>query len=216
MNWKTITVRKVGDLPVWHVASADKVTLAMTFLRMQEWYESANPDFFGKVFTLDAFKAWYAKGHKGRFSYPYDWAGFNVPSTAAHMVRKHFPEHSVFEKRLFRKLDRLGVFDLECFYLIGSKSSSPRVLAHELRHALYFTTPDYRREVDLVLEKFPVASLKRRLRKMGYAETVIDDEVQAWALTGWPHGLHISHEMSVLKKALREAEKKYLHLLPST
>lgn len=66
---------------VLHVTVKDSWDLAMTFLRMQEWYES--PKFHHKHFTLEAYMRWYQKAYgKGTFSYPKDWTGFNVPSTA--------------------------------------------------------------------------------------------------------------------------------------
>jgi len=51
--------------------------LTSTFLRFQEFYES--PEFQGKIFTLQEYKAWYTK-LKGKFSYYTDWGGFNIPS----------------------------------------------------------------------------------------------------------------------------------------
>lgn len=214
MGAKRVTIRRIGKLPLLHVTSEDRTRLAMTFVRMQEWYESANPDFFGKVFTLDEYKKWYANEHEGKFSYANDWSGFNVPSTAVHIVLKKFPGHSEEEESLFKMLEQLGVLRKKRFYLIGSRDANPRVLAHEFRHALYFCIQGYRQEVDQVLGQFPVLSLRMRLRRMGYGKSVIDDEIQAWALTGWPGKLRISAEMRRMKHALKKVEKKYLHLLP--
>lgn len=68
---------------VIHVVIPDSWDLAMTFLRMQEWYESPNPKFARKHFTLEEYMRWYQKAYgNGAFTYPKDWTGFNVPSTA--------------------------------------------------------------------------------------------------------------------------------------
>src|SRR5690348_11995408 len=61
--------------------------LAMHFCRYQEFYESQNPDFNGKNFSMFDFMRWYSLENKTRsnkdfmcFTYPEDWAGFNIPS----------------------------------------------------------------------------------------------------------------------------------------
>ena len=100
------------------------------------------------------------------------------------------------------------------FYLIGTRTNDRTALPHELRHAPYYLNAGYRREVNDVLRQFPAPSFKRRLQKMGYGENVIADEKQAYALTGWPSELSVTKKMATLKKALREVEERYLHLLP--
>lgn len=56
----------------------------MHFLRFQEYYES--PEFKGEAFSLLDFMDWYAHSYSSHkhdkrpsFTYPSDWAGFNVP-----------------------------------------------------------------------------------------------------------------------------------------
>lgn len=214
MASKSIVIARIGKLPVWHVTSPDRVKLAMTFIRMQEWYESPNKRFFRRVFSLDEYKKWYAHEHEGVFSYAKDWSGFNVPSTAVRAVYERFTEHSREERELFRKLERLGVFGEERFYLIGSSPHATGVLDHELRHALYFTSTNYRRAVRRVLRKFPVRTLSNKLKEMGYGKSVIPDEIQAYTLTGFPRNITVTSAMLELKMALQKIEKEYVHLLP--
>ena len=56
-----LTIRKLPKYPLWHVESESYWELGMTFLRMQEWYESINPDFKGKVFSVEAYMDWYVR-----------------------------------------------------------------------------------------------------------------------------------------------------------
>ncbi len=214
MESEKISVRKIGNLPVWHLSTSSPTTLAMTFVRMQEYYESGSKQFCGKIFTLDAYKEWYASQH-GAWTYAEDWGGFNVPGDAVRTVYRSFPDHSKEEKLLFRKLEKLGLFKQERFCLIGTRENDTVTLRHELRHALYAIDDAYRRDIDAVLKRFPTHSFSRFLKKMGYGKHVIWDEKQAYALTGWPSRLLVTKKLRRLKKALRKVEKKYLHLLPA-
>jgi hypothetical protein len=201
-------IERIREYPIWHVRFPDAHTLALTFLRMQEHYES--PKFRGTVFSLDEFKRWYIDGH-GSFSYPEFWTAFNVPSAAVLAVYKDFPDHSPEERALFAELDRLGILDLDRFYLIGTCDEEPEDLDHEIRHGMYFCNGAYRAEIDAVLRRHPVPELREHLMAMGdYCPEVIDDEVHAWTLTGWPDGLTVTPAMLALKRELQEVEKKYL------
>ena len=109
MTLKPLEIRRVTRYPIWHAYYADQRTLALAFVRMQEFYES--PRFCGRVFTLEEFSTWYSQacGH-GEFTYPEDWSGFNVPSTAVRAVRDRFRGHHQEEKFLLAALKTAGVF----------------------------------------------------------------------------------------------------------
>ncbi len=75
---------------IWHVEMDCCYELGMTFLRASEYYESANPDFRGKLGwrLLDHMK-WYATaentprgGKYGSFSIARDHGCYNAPSNA--------------------------------------------------------------------------------------------------------------------------------------
>ena len=53
-------------------------------MRFQEHYES--PEFTGTVFTVGAFRKWYAETY-GAFTYASDWSGFNIPGTVLEPFR---------------------------------------------------------------------------------------------------------------------------------
>jgi len=63
---------------------------AMLFMRSQEHYESAFPEIRGNHFDIFSFMETYRKW-KGTdyFSYPDDWAGFNVPGDIVEACTKH-------------------------------------------------------------------------------------------------------------------------------
>jgi hypothetical protein len=64
---------------IFLVTIKDQYDLAMTFCRLQEYYESPFKQVRGKTFTMTEFQRMYAKKFgDGVFTYPVDWAGFNV------------------------------------------------------------------------------------------------------------------------------------------
>ena len=74
-NYKIVEVRD----RVFAVIMEDDYARPMTFLRVQEYYESPNPDFRGKHFNIWDYIEWYSREKKDVFTYAFDWGGFNIP-----------------------------------------------------------------------------------------------------------------------------------------
>src|SRR3989344_5759404 len=80
--------------------------LAMSFCRYQEFYESTNPVFKGKSFSLIDFMEWYSNKNNNRkrsdlkcFTYPDDWAGFNLPSYVFdNIIELGIPDMNKYDK----------------------------------------------------------------------------------------------------------------------
>ncbi len=166
--------------------------LAMTFLRAQEYYESANDNFRNHNFTLDEYKAWYKTQSKtGEFSYAEDWKGFNLPSS---IIDKCYADSlEVLPTDDF--LLQIGQFcealaekcNVHSYYLLGVRRGDTKSLEHEIAHGLYSTNESYRKKMDELIE--PIDSLVKDeffaiLQDMGYGENVHKDEMQAWMATG--------------------------------
>ena len=207
-----LTVRKLPDYPVWHVESDSRWELAMTFIRMQEWYESTNPQFKGQAFSLEAYMDWYVRefgGKKERFTYP-DWTAFNVPRRAVLAVFNGFSQISAKEQWLFRQLIDGGAFSTPNFYLIGTRKGAQKDFEHEYRHALFALNEHYREEISLIVDQYEVPSLRGWMSRY-YAPEVLKDEIQAYALTGWPYRVgRVTKDMYALREALKSVERKYL------
>lgn len=210
-------IRKLEPYPVWHVEIDDRWELAMMFLRIQEHYESANPDFQGKIFTLEDYMDWYVRTHvkskrlTGAFTYASDWSAFNVPSTSVLAVYMTFPGHSRKETLLFEALLREGAFENEHFYVIANRKGASRMFfEHEFRHALFAVNCEYREEISRIVQSFSVAELRAWILEH-YSLSVLTDEIQAYALTGWPRDVPVvTDEMEKLRCKLKIAEKKYI------
>lgn len=160
---------------IWISASSQK-ELGETFIRFQEYYESNNPLFKNRIFTLGQVKQWYSE-KDGFDSYSDYWVGFNLPSVALQPFRSNlFDPLTDYEKEL---LDALK-YRQDDFYIIGAQTKS--VLRHELSHALYGHSEQYRTEIDAFIKKN-----KARFRKTqkyildkGYCKEVLNDETQAY------------------------------------
>ena len=171
---------------IFHLHFPTQQELASTFLRFQENYES--PQFKGKIFTLDEFERWYianSPGGKGtgKFTYSEDWSGFNIPS----YILNPFYEGS------FDPLSEPEVAFLELFkdkketkfYVIGSFGEKQESLNHEVAHGLYYTQPEYKAKVLEVLSNMDPedrSNLTVALLAMGYDQSVLDDEIQAYVV----------------------------------
>jgi len=176
---------------IYHLEFADPQSLAAHFLRYQEYYES--PQFAGKPFQLMDYVRWYAsKKRDKKFSYFTDWSGFNIP---ANCVLELYPlvedenDHDV----LMHSIAKMVVKDSSNgkAYLIGTCPKGKKaqsVLNHEIAHGLFYVNPTYQKKMMNLVNTIPI-TLRERLRnslmKHGYAEHVVDDELQAYLATGW-------------------------------
>lgn len=205
-------ITQLGKFPIYHVDVKDPWTLAMTFLRMQEHYES--PKFRGQAFTLESYMDWYAHARpaKGAFTYPKDWTGFNVPSRAVSFVYAKMKPWTMWERQLFTQLEDMRLFPFgPRFYLIGT-SDAAADLPHELRHGMYDCDIAYRAIVNSIVKRY-LSSIKpftRWLLSKDYTEETLIDEIQAWALTGWPEGVRVTKVMREMRRELKSVERRFL------
>lgn len=165
----------------------NRYDLAMTFLRTQEFYENPNQEFYRKTWPILDFMEWYAKTQSKNncFTYPYDWAGFNVPSFAIDNVLNAIPDPNKYDKYLSDVVNAIRLDTSDNFYLIGSVGFAS--FDHEIAHGLYYTNPDYHHEMNDALSDLD-KSLKDdflfKISNMMYHESVLLDEAQAYLSTG--------------------------------
>jgi len=152
--------------------------LTSTFLRFQEHYES--PKFRGKVFDLEDFMDWYATTRGGKFSYFTDWAGFNFPSH----ILKSFRTNGFYpmlrkERHLLESLEGIP----EPFYVIGVfEPIRMSTVRHEIVHGLFYTDEEYRKKVLECIRTFDTKAFWKILKKIGYSRSVLEDEINAYAV----------------------------------
>jgi hypothetical protein len=180
---------------ILHLHYPTRYALCASFMRLQEFYESDIPGIRGNFFTLEEFMDAYA-ARMGNFTYTVDWGGFNVPGPVYRAWREAFPACSLLgkEKALADSVDRLlaEAGNPEAFYLVGSSADTGdvrAVVAHEVAHALFALLPGYRKEqlehVQAWKASDPAAweRISGKLLDMGYVDSVLPDEVQAYLST---------------------------------
>lgn len=167
----------------YHVCSA--------FIRIQEFYESPNPDFNGKFFTMDEYMDWYVdyqSTEPGMFTYFEDWSGFNIPG---HVIKRFYDCYTPMCMRP-KELDIVKAVQPlidsgKKFYVIGTASCCDSdTLAHELRHATYYLDDNYREQCKAIYATIPEnikKTINARLKKYGYSSSVWEDETQAYLST---------------------------------
>jgi hypothetical protein len=175
--------------------------LCMSFVRMQEFYESDNPSFQGKAFDLETYMDWYQGDHKGLFSYPKDWSGFNLPGAKirewANMVCD-IGGLRASEAKLLLSMP-IPVMDpyFDQVYVIATyKDKKARtVMRHETGHALFTTESKYKEDMTKRVASIPAKDrkrIKKWLSDKGYSEDVFEDEIQAFMISGFGGTMKIS------------------------
>ena len=178
---------------VIHLTTDDQYELSSAFMRIQEFYESAN-GLRGKFFTLEECMDVYAKNQKKKaFTYTSDWAGFNVPGHVVdEFIKKFRKDFLEKEKVMFDLLaEKLKEDDGKHdgrYYLIGTYAclDSTSYIYHEHCHALWYMYPKFKRESMKVIRKLPLEfrkTLKEALVRDGYDTSVLEDETNAYLAT---------------------------------
>jgi hypothetical protein len=171
---------------VWLVTMDNPYDLAMTFCRVQEFYESPFKEIRGKEFNMTEFQRMYSmKFGDGSFTYPLDWAGFNVPS---YIVEKCYRDYDCRDCN-YTLYDEIFI-DIWAeinadgkYYIIGSETNKQTTIDHELAHAFYYLYPSYKKSVDKITDKVPNViqkKIKKWLTSIGYNDKVFKDELQAY------------------------------------
>ena len=176
---------------IWAIKSPDDYTRALMFMRPQEYYESSFPEIINQQFKVSQFVDKY-KQHYGKkdFTYGSDWAGFNIPSTILEECMFNIPEDEVnnWDKLMLSIINTIKELEGEHnYYLLGVDELSNYLLEHEFAHAMYFTLPEYKEEMNqLNNECDPTVRdmMCKCITEYGYADHVLPDELQAYMSTG--------------------------------
>jgi len=202
---------------VFAVIVKDHYHRAMLFCRVQEYYESPNPEFRGKNFSIWDYIEWYSRRNNDVFTYTYDWGGFNIPlKTAWDCYEKLKETETPYDKvmdEIIRTIE-MTMFNKKNTrnwnaYIIGADSTESDTFEHEICHGLYATNKGYRELVDEVTIAIPLKdyqTFRKNLLKMGYNGIVIDDEIQAYLSTNYEYS---KFSKGVSRKLCKELHKQY-------
>ena len=169
--------------------------LAMLFVRYQEYYESPNPNVRGQDYSLEEYIRWYSIKGRGKisqynsFSYPEDFCGYNIPSSA--IIRVKHPNMydrlmQVIKNRIVRDIKEYSTDVDYTFYLIGSENMDSETLKHEISHGLYHLNENYKEKANKLINDLDKKDIKKFievLKTYHYCE-VMYDEITAFTSTG--------------------------------
>lgn len=181
---------------IYAVIIKDDYDRAMLFCRYQEYYESPFPEIRSKTFSLESYMRTYAKNNKSTyFSYPHDWAGYNIPSNILIESHKKFMSYypneydDIMREIIAHCQNNTKGEEYQPWYIIGVDKVKSGTMDHEIAHGLYYTDLKYKVEMDYItsqIKKTEYIALGKHLVKAGYAndKKIIDDEIQAFMSTG--------------------------------
>ena len=187
------------------------VMLAKAFMRLQEFYESPIKDFCGRYFDRDEFKQAYANfkgtGTSGQeFTYYTDWVGFNVPGDVVNKYLKLFTDIHFTEESLIKLIEEYKP-EQGSYYIIGIGQDDPEesTYYHELSHAFWYLDKQYKSRmkhfINMKLSLGFTANIRRALKRSGYRDEVLDDEITAYLSTG-----RMIDILDIVKNELETAE----------
>ena len=197
---------------VFAVIVKDHYHRAMLFCRVQEYYESPNPQFRGKNFSIWDYIEWYSREHNDVFTYTFDWGGFNIPLEIAYtcydtLTDVYTPYDEIMEE-IVQKVYEMNGYSADG-YIIGAPTTEDETFEHEVCHGLYATNKEYKGLVDEITETIEwqdYLKFEGNLLDMGYTASVIPDEIQAYLSTNYEYS---KFSKGVSKKKCKEFHKQY-------
>lgn len=197
---------------VFAVIVKDNYHRAMLFCRVQEYYESPNPEFRGKNFSIWDYIEWYSREHNGVFTYTFDWGGFNVPLEVAYNcydgLDDRYTDYDEIMESIIHQIYELNG-DSCNGYIIGADSTESDTFEHEICHGLYATNKEYKGLVDEITETIEwqdYLKFEKNLLDMGYTAAVIPDEIQSYLTTNYEY---TKFSKGVNKKKCKSFHKEY-------
>lgn len=202
----------------------NQYNMNMHFLRYQEFYESPNPKFRNKSFTIFDFMEWQAKTEgKGNFTYITAWSGFNIPSDVMSKCLNFIydsnlayqnPDYNKYDQNMKAAYEKCAKLSKQNnFYIIGCLKGNERTLQHEIAHGLFYLNSEYKKEATKLVKALPKrirTSMQKMLAKNGYTKQVFIDEINAYFSTDTKGDL-INRGIKANNKddAFKELFKKY-------
>ncbi len=164
------------------VSSTSKEILGRIFVRMQGCVDSK--EFRNKIFSHKEYENWFSKDGKNVYT---AFVGYNIPSyIIKSFTNGDFKNISPEEYWLLNEIKKANT--LEPYYVIGYlEGSETTTLKHELAHALYYLSPEYKKQVDVIVGNFldnieprKLSALTDYFKGLKYHNSIYDDEVNAY------------------------------------
>ena len=172
---------QLKQLKIFRYPNLNSVT---QFIRMAEYYE--NPKYRGQVVSRNILLKYFKT--KFHINYESYYEGFNVPGYVIKMLDKNCKDKTVHERFVCNRIRQMD--GTEC-YVIAYVKGDDTCLSHELSHAFFYLSTEYKKECLRRLAvcyqdtQYLMNKVRRDLmKKMGYRFDVIDDELIAYLVDG--------------------------------
>lgn len=199
---------------IFSVVIKDNYHRAMLFCRCQEYYESPNPNFRNTKFSIWDYIEWYSREHNNKFTYTGDWGGFNLPFEIMEDCMDKCERETPYDYKMLDIIDEINLQKTgNRAYVIGVDTTDSDTYIHEICHGLYYLNKEYKTIADEItnsLDKEEYLLFKTILLNMGYTESVINDEIQAYMMT-----CHIHFSRKYDKDKVEKLHKVYYESLSS-
>jgi len=201
--------------------------LSLSFFRVQEFYESKNSNLLRKQFSVIEFLE-ESMSKEGLLDYFWMWEGYNIPGDVFLEWNNLFvyseltPRERELRHNIINNTQR-GI----PFYVIGALKKDSRTIDHEIAHAFWYLDEEYQNDMNILNIELKLICPKqykkivKYLDKLGYNESVIEDEIQAYLSTERKKelqepedfGLEYTKEFERLVREYRKVLKKYKNKL---
>lgn len=177
---------KISD-QILHITCATRKELTLNFCRIQEFYESSYNHIRGRYFSLYDFIKAYADDN-GELTYFKDWSGFNFPGKVYYQWHALNDRYLTEGERYIDSMIRsaMGPGTPEFYLIATTKGCDPDTINHEIAHAMFTLDSGYRIVASgavMAIKPKLFNNLSAKLKKMGYGENVVVDEIQAYLST---------------------------------
>lgn len=192
---------KIYNKNIIYAKFPNQKELTLTMCRPQEFYECNSSKLRGKIFTFERLIDHYID-NDGDLLYFSIWSGFNIPS----IVLEDFFNKFELSKREQKLYNVTRPYSDKPYYFIASKDNDTETLRHELVHAYYYLNPVYKQAANTLVKHMRTdlrSKLTQGLKKKGYANGVIVDEINAYMATSSTKYLNNEFELNVTKKDIK-------------
>lgn len=181
-----ISSKKIHD-SILHIKIEDQIEMCLHVMRFSEYLECKSKEIRGKTFDFDQLIRYYYDEF-GTFDYCERWGAFNIPGHAIVKFRK-LMDGKLTKRELaflkivdkhFKKNEQLDMYVI----VTNGKNHGFR---HELIHALYYVNLDYNilcQKLIKQIKPIDFRKIKSKLMNLGYNESVILDEINAYISSG--------------------------------
>jgi len=154
-------------------------SLCDTAYRFSHFYEFS--PFKGVYFSRETLDSYYTQMHNSADYWKNRWSGANLPDYVFEpFFEGHFNPITTEEVAVLSEVSKLR--NESKFYVIFTAEDALNCREHELAHALWYLSIEYREKAQYLLNRYKseLSSAREKLVSMGYNKEVLQDELHTY------------------------------------